>query len=229
MGTKGWPWGATMRDALIALCVSGLVALCAQGGALAAPRAEETSERRAAAAEFKRGKQLYAAKDYDAALSAFQHGYELYPLRGFLVNIGQCQRRLGQLRDAAESYEKFLEEQGGSPALRAEVEEALAEVREAERSAPRAPVSGWRASTESVLAPAAPPSAPSALETPEVPPGAELRADQPAQPKRRRWVAAVIATSAVLVAGGIAVGVYFGVRAQQVSGGSLGLLDGRQP
>ncbi len=208
---------------LSVLLVVGLLASpLAVSRASAAP--SQTPERRAAFAEFKRGKQLFAAKDYAAALDAFTHGYELSPLRGFLVNIGQCQRRLGQLREAAQSYEKFLEGAGGAPALRAEVEEALAEVREAERSAAR-----------TVAARPVEPVTPKVDETSRDPgtlaseesPGAVLVSRE--RPRARHWVAPVAAVGAILLAGGVAAGVYFGLRFQGTSGGSLGLIDGRSP
>src|SRR5439155_25872279 len=66
---------------------------------------------------------------YADALDQFKAGYAAFPLSGFLVNIAQCQRKLEKLDDAAASYQQFLDGDNDDSRLRAEVQEALAEVR----------------------------------------------------------------------------------------------------
>ena len=85
-------------------------------------------DKRAAAAHFQRGRALFESNSYAAALDEFTAGYDAYPLPGFLVNIGQCQRKLDRLDDAASSFAKFLDSEVADPRLRAEVQEALSEI-----------------------------------------------------------------------------------------------------
>ncbi len=42
------------------------------------------------------------------ALAKYQAGYEIHPLPGFLINIAQCYRRLGDLSLAQATYRKFI-------------------------------------------------------------------------------------------------------------------------
>ena len=63
---------------------------------------------RTARQHFREGEARYAAGKYAAALDAYQAGYDVQPLPGFLVNIAQCQRRMGDLKRARATYGKFL-------------------------------------------------------------------------------------------------------------------------
>ena len=49
------------------------------------------------------------------ALAEYQAGYQVLPLPGFLINIAQCYRRLGDLRMASGTYRKFTEVAPDSP------------------------------------------------------------------------------------------------------------------
>jgi hypothetical protein len=72
--------------------------------ALAEPPEAERQARRlfeSAEAHFRSG--LFAE-----ALAEYQAGYEIHPLPGFLINIAQCQRRLGNLAVAQATYRKFI-------------------------------------------------------------------------------------------------------------------------
>lgn len=50
----------------------------------------------------------YKAGRYAEALVEYQAGYAAKPLPGFLVNIAQCQRRLGDLKAARATYREFV-------------------------------------------------------------------------------------------------------------------------
>jgi tetratricopeptide (TPR) repeat protein len=50
----------------------------------------------------------YRAGHYAEALSKYQAGYAAMPLPGFLVNMAQCQRRLGDLKTARATYREFV-------------------------------------------------------------------------------------------------------------------------
>ena len=72
--------------------------------ARAAPSAAQREARR----HFDEGESQYRAGHYAEALAAYQAGYAAQPLPGFLVNIAQCQRRLGDLKAARASYREFV-------------------------------------------------------------------------------------------------------------------------
>jgi hypothetical protein len=189
---------------------------------------EDTPERRAAAAAFKRGKQLYASGDYAPALKAFQEGYAAYPLRGFLVNIGQCHRKLGHLKDAETTFLTVLDGQL-APALRAEVEEALAEVRAAEREVTAATPTPPPVVVAPAPAPpvAAPPPA-IVAPTPEQHPVLVIATAPPTHETRKMkgWGWALVGIGVGAVAAGVAVGVVFGIKRNEPSA-SLGVIDTR--
>ncbi len=73
-------------------------------GALAAPVAAEREARH----RFDEAEVAYRAGHYAEALGKYQAGYAAVPLPGFLVNIAQCQRRLGDLKTARATYREFV-------------------------------------------------------------------------------------------------------------------------
>jgi len=72
--------------------------------ALAASSAAEREARR----HFADAELSYRAGHYAEALAKYQAGYAATPLPGFLVNIAQCQRRLGDLKAARATYREFV-------------------------------------------------------------------------------------------------------------------------
>jgi tetratricopeptide (TPR) repeat protein len=189
----------------------------------AAPAFAQSRDRKAASARFQQGSALYAEGRWAEALVEFEAGYVAYPLRGFLVNIGQCYRKLERLEEAADTWRRFLSTHPTDSRLRSEVEDALAEV------------DGLLKQKSAAAAP--PVSVPPPPETPNLdapqPALPQLAADAtavevPAKKKSRRWVWAVVGVAvASLAAAAITVGV---VEWQNSSpnGGSLGLIDGRR-
>jgi tetratricopeptide (TPR) repeat protein len=181
-------------------------------------------DKRAATGHFQQGSSLYADGRWSEALVEFEAGYEAYPLRGFLVNIGQCYRKLDRLEEAADVWRRFLATHPSDAKLRGEVEDALAEV-------------------ESLLAkqkpakvePAPPPEAPPApkLDLPSesvaTAPAVEVTAaSTPPKKKSKKWVWAVVSVALVTVAAAaVTVGVVEWQASSQHSG-SLGLIDGRR-
>lgn len=57
---------------------------------------------------FDRAEGHFKAGLYAEALAEYQAGYASSPLPGFLINIAQCQRRLGDLDQARTTYRKFI-------------------------------------------------------------------------------------------------------------------------
>jgi tetratricopeptide (TPR) repeat protein len=57
---------------------------------------------------YQRGLRLFRIGQFDAALRAYQSGFAAAPLPGFLFNIAQCYRNLGELERASESFQEYL-------------------------------------------------------------------------------------------------------------------------
>jgi hypothetical protein len=93
----------------------------------AATEAEKQARR-----SFERAETHFKAGLYGEALTEYQDGYERLPLPGFLINIAQCQRRLGDLVSAQATYRKFILIAPDSPyvpevkALVAEIDKLIA-------------------------------------------------------------------------------------------------------
>jgi tetratricopeptide (TPR) repeat protein len=200
-------------------------------------------DKKAASGHFQRGRALYAEARYAEALESFRAGYEVYPLPGFLVNIGQCLRKLDRLEEAVEAWRKFIDSGPADGRLRTEVEEALAEVgtelksrADADERRKRDGEQARRALIDSIAkqqqaepAPA-PRTAPSPAVRVSAPVAAlEVRSQPHMEKKKSRWW--VWTLVGVGVAGAVAAGVTVGViegRAAQPQPGSLGLIDGRR-
>lgn len=56
------------------------------------------------------GNALFKLGNYTDAVREFAAGYSLVPKPYFLYNLGQCYRKLGDLRKAREMYAKFVEQ-----------------------------------------------------------------------------------------------------------------------
>jgi tetratricopeptide (TPR) repeat protein len=56
-----------------------------------------------------RAEKAFSLGNFDAALTAYQAAFDAKPLPGFLFNIAQCQRQLGNPRRAIFFYERYLE------------------------------------------------------------------------------------------------------------------------
>jgi len=158
------------------------------------------------------------------------------------LNIGQCQRKLDRLDDAAQSFAKFLDSNPSDPKLRAEVQDALAEISsererrlaaevearrqrdEAERRHPADEESRTAAAADLRVREPAHPAVASAMATSRAPVATIEQHPQ----KSRKWVWAVVS---VLAVGAAASAITVGVIESQPSSarpGSLGLLDGRR-
>jgi tetratricopeptide (TPR) repeat protein len=90
----------TRAAAIGAVVTAILLSAAAQA---ATPEAEKEAR-----AHFQAGEAHFKAGAFDEALAEYQQGYDAKPLPGFLVNIAQCQRRLGDLKKARATYQKFV-------------------------------------------------------------------------------------------------------------------------
>lgn len=93
-------------------------------------RAALALEPRDAAAQqhYRVGSARYAAGAYESALAEFEAGYAAHASPAFLVNIGQCLRKLDRLDEAALAFRRFLDTRTGSPRTRLDVWDALEDV-----------------------------------------------------------------------------------------------------
>lgn len=108
---------------IAAVVTAGLIASLVSVRAAAAPSEKE----REARARFQAGEARFKAGAFDEALAEYQAGYDAKPLPGFLVNIAQCQRRLGDLKAARVTYQKFILVAPDSP-LVPQVRSMIAEI-----------------------------------------------------------------------------------------------------
>lgn len=131
--SEGW------RLCFLLLALWGLAPRSAAG-------AELTEEAKAQAREqFNQGNTAYAQGDFRQALDAFEAAYQLAPLPGFLFNVAQCHRQLGNFAQAASSYRRYLALSGKEPPNAGMVKELIAEMeaqakKAASRAAPGKPV-----------------------------------------------------------------------------------------
>ena len=69
--------------------------------------ADDPSER-AAKRHYDRGQKLYNLQKFEQALEQYQKAFDAQPLPGFLFNIAQCQRNLGDYDAAIFSFKRYL-------------------------------------------------------------------------------------------------------------------------
>jgi tetratricopeptide (TPR) repeat protein len=120
----------------------------------------------AARAHFKRAEAAFNLGKFEDALAAYQAAYETKPLPGFLFNIAQCHRNLGNHERALFFYRRYLALDPQSP-NRAVVEELIDETEK--RRAAQAPSTAVTPPPATVAPPpaaAAPPPPPPAAAPP---------------------------------------------------------------
>ena len=207
-----------------------MAALCA--GARPAV-ADNVSPEREARRHFEEAEAAYKAGHYADALEKYQAGYAAKPLPGFLVNIAQCQRRLGDLKGARTTYRQFLLVAPDSRLvpevqdLIKRLDDVIADLEAGKTSSEReAAASGDVDAAE--LAP--PPVLPAAAATEKAPLVAAPRADETPAPapaahsRTRWWLWGGIAAAAI--AGGVVAGLALSSPENTtIRSGSLGTLS----
>src|SRR5262249_17799418 len=93
---------------------------------LLVPGPDDAARKRSASEHFRGGQKLYAAEKFEQALEEFKAGYATYPLPGFLINIGQSYRQLGERKRAITLYQQYLDLQPEDDSLRPQVEKMIA-------------------------------------------------------------------------------------------------------
>jgi tetratricopeptide (TPR) repeat protein len=85
-----------------------LLVLVLTAGVAQADSKKTSASEREARHLFERAEAHFKSGLYAEALAEYQSGYAASPLPGFLINIAQCQRRLGDLDQARTTYRKFI-------------------------------------------------------------------------------------------------------------------------
>lgn len=79
----------------------------------------------------RRKREKRAIKYYERALKAYEKAFELYPLAQIYFPIGLAEQKLGRHLDAIRHYQQLLDEvEDIKPALKAEVDKRIAEVKQ---------------------------------------------------------------------------------------------------
>jgi tetratricopeptide (TPR) repeat protein len=129
--TRSPPREALTRALVGGLLLSGVPASARAAEATVAavtPTAEEQAR-----ARFAEGNLAYDVGDFDKALKLFSEAYRIKPLPGFLFNMAQCHRQLGQFSRAAFFYRRYLSllpEAPSAPVVQELVQEMEARARE---------------------------------------------------------------------------------------------------
>jgi tetratricopeptide (TPR) repeat protein len=84
------------------------LALLLIGTSPSALAAEASASEQQARRLFESAEAHFKSGLFAEALAEYQSGYDIHPLPGFLINIAQCQRRLGKLSVARATYRKFI-------------------------------------------------------------------------------------------------------------------------
>ena len=129
--------------------------------ALASPRASLGDDPAAAKIAFSEASRRFDVGDYEEALKGFKRAYLLFEKAEFLFNIATCHRKLGQVAEAIDFYERYLDKTGDTPD-RAEVLKLVDELRTELRRPREAPAPVVAPSPLIAPAPAPPVDAPPA-------------------------------------------------------------------
>src|SRR5688572_11577081 len=93
-------------------------------------RVDDAKARPLAAALMTEGVRQLQAQAYEQALANFLEAYAKFPSPKILLDIGSTLRDMGRLADAANTYQRYLEESPPGEARAAEVKELLAKLDE---------------------------------------------------------------------------------------------------
>lgn len=191
-----------------------IAAILAMASGAAPARAQGEDPLARARTHYEAGRAFYELGKYQEALREFAAGYEASPRPQFLLNLGQCYRKLDDLANARDMYQRYLHDAPATDPERPQAQQILAEIDKqiAERQA---------------AAPAASPSttATTAAVAAESPSRALVRAAPPHKSwARRNWW--LFPAGAVVVGVAVGLGVYYGTRsADPCSGANLACWD----
>lgn len=143
--------------ALVARVVTLALAAVLALAPVAAPARADDAATRAAKKHFAAGERLFNLARFDEALVEYEAAYEQKPLPGFLYNIAQCHRNLGNYKQAIFGYRNYLRQVPGASNREAVL--ALIDELEDEQRALEARAARERAEREPPPPPPPPPPA----------------------------------------------------------------------
>ncbi len=114
-----------MRVVALVVAIACVAASLSPSSSWAQPSSRKATEDKVGRLHYEAGENLYRDERYHAALSEFKAGFALTGRPAFLLNIAQCQRKLGDLEGARENYATYIDAEPRSPRL-AEVRELIA-------------------------------------------------------------------------------------------------------
>lgn len=225
-----------MKRAIVVACASACLLFASPARTAPSDAAARESRRHFQAAETH-----FKAGAFDAALAEYQAGYDAKPLPGFLINIAQCQRRLGDLKTARATYQKFVMVAPDSPlvpqakAMVDELDKLLADLasaqpngnassnlnKEGDDSQKDKPADVEPAATAPVV-PAVVPAEPPVATSSPVLVASPAPVDEAPAPRRRWWLWGAL--GAVVVGGAVTALVLSSGGTTTVHDGSLGTL-----
>ncbi|MBI3180969.1 MAG: tetratricopeptide repeat protein [Myxococcales bacterium] len=113
----------SLRVQWAAVLVAAVVALPALAKKPKADPAEQQAR-----ARFEEAQKAYDLARFQEALKLYSDAYQLKPLPGFLFNIAQCHRQLGDYEKARFFYQRYLDTSPTRPKNAEQVESLLAQV-----------------------------------------------------------------------------------------------------
>jgi len=183
------------------------------------PAAADSDARDRARRSYQTAETHFKAGHFREALAEYKAGYDAAALPGFLINIAQCQRRLGDLAGALTTYRKFVLVAPDSPF----VPQVQGMIQELEKLGPEVTQGDGTPST------VPPPSAPELAAAPPASPppvlvGKSEAPDAPPPSRKTWWVVGGVAAAAV-IGGTVAVlALRSGDSTMTVHDGTLGTL-----
>jgi len=179
----------------------------------AAAHAQSNDDISRARTHFEAGRALYQLGNYDEALREFAAGYELAPRPQFLLNLGQCYRKLDNLEQARAMYQRYLHDAPVSDPERPQAQQILAEI---DRQ-----IADKQAAAAAAAAP--PPTAPTGITAAPASAPAATATLTAAAPARKPWIKRnwwIIPVGAAVVGVAVGLGVYYGTRAPDPCSGA---------
>lgn len=195
------------RSSALAVLVT-VLALPAGVATAQKPASPKTTARRAGDADeakaralFKSGQTAYDVGEFAPALEHYTEAYKVKALPGFLFNIGQCHRQLGNFKEAAFFFGRFIDNSKPEAPNIELARELMSEMNRRQESAKPsdAPVAQHLAPSPEPL-----PSPPD-LSLPPPPPPLPPAVEPPVYAKS--WFWAAIGGAVVVVAAGVTAGV----------------------